>query len=281
LLFDDLLFPRIMRLRSVLAVFLSLLGAGVSQAADGFAQAWRWVAEQRYAEARAAFEPAVTAGGAGAREARLGLAVALLGVQPKTQGNVSRAREVLAPLAGEESADEWALQARYFLGRIAELHEREPDLALARRFYRGLFEEHPGAPIAQAAAVKYVLLALNAVEPPATKRATIARMETLSALFVEPSARRDYHVVMAYGYLRHAPEELASARRHALAAEAAGFTDAERRRSNLLRIAELSRALDDTATARAYYEQFLAEAARDTRALLVRERLAALPPSAP
>lgn len=270
-----------MRLPSVFAVFLCLFAAGVTRGSEDLTQAWRWVSEQRNAEARAAFEPAVAAGGAGAHEARLGLAVALLGVQPKTQGNVSRAREVLAPLAGEEPADGWALQARYFLGRIAELHEREPDLDLARRYYRGLFEEHPGAPIAQAAAVKYVMLALHAVEPPGTKQATIAQMETLSGLFAEPSARRDYHVVMAYGYLRHAPERLEDARRHALAAEAAGFTDAERRRSNLLRIAELSRTLDDTATARSYYEQFLAEAARDTRALLVRERLAALPPSAP
>lgn len=270
-----------MRLRSALAVFLSLLGVGVSQAEEGLAQAWRWVAEQRYAEARAAFEPVLAAGGAGAREARLGLAVALLGVQPKTQANVNRAREVLGPLANGDPADGWALQARYFLGRIAELHEREPDLDLARRFYRGLFEEHPRAPIAQAAAVKYVLLALNAVEPPETKRATIARMEALSGVFAEPAARRDFHVAMTYGYLRHAPEELASARRHALAADAAGFMDAERRRSNLLRIAELSRALDDPATARSYYERFLAEAARDTRALLVRERLAALPPLAP
>ncbi len=270
-----------MRLRTALVAFLCLLGAGTSRGAEELAQAWRWVAEQRYAEARAVFEPAVSAGGAGAREARLGLAVALLGVQPKTQGNVNRAREVLGPLASSQPADAWALQGRYFLGRIAELHEREPNVVLARRIYRGLFEEHPQAPIAQAAAVKYVLLALNAVEPPEAKQATLARMESLSGLFAEAFARRDYHVVMAYGYLRHAPERLGDARRHALAAEAAGFTDAERRRSNLLRIAELSRALDDPATARSYYEQFLAGAARDTRALLVRERLAALPPVAP
>jgi tetratricopeptide (TPR) repeat protein len=259
--------------RLVATLVLFLVCRGMAHGEDRFAEAWRAIAGQRYGEARETFAAGVEAPGAQGREARLGLAVALLGSQPKTQGNVSRARETLEPLATAEPVDEWVLQARYFLGRIAELHEREPDLRLARRYYRQLFEQNPSAPIAQAAAVKYALLALNAVEDADAKRATLAQLETLGDLLSHAPARRDYHVAMAYGYLRHAPEEREAARRHALAGDEAGYSDAERRRSNLLRIAELSRALGDTPMARDYYARFLAEAERDARALLVRERL--------
>lgn len=271
-----LVFLSLMRLRLVLGFVAGVLGVGVSRAEVSLAEGWRQVAEQRYAEARELFAPRAVAGGAEEREARLGLAVALLGQQPKTQGNVNLARETLTPLAEADRVDDWVLQARYFLGRIAELHEREPDLALARRHYRRLFEGHPEAAISQAAAVKYVLIALNAVETPAEKRATLAALEELSGLFTDAAARRDYHALMTSGYLRHAPDERRAARRHAQAADAAGFTDDERRRSNLLRIAELSRALGDQPTARHYYQRFLVEAQRDIRARLVEERLAEL-----
>ncbi len=252
-------------------------GAAEPEVAAGANPAWGWIVEQRHAEARDAFTAQIAAGGEAAREGRLGLAVALLGLQPKTQGNVNRARELLTPLAESAPVDDLALQARYFLARIAALHDREADLDLARRHYRSLFAEHPQAPLAQIAAVKYVLLAVNAVVDASAMRNALAELEALAPLFTYAPARRDYHALMATAYLRHAPDELATARAHSLAAEEAGYADAERRVSNLLRIAELSRALGDSATARIYYERFLAAASRDTRVLLVRERLAALP----
>jgi len=262
-------------------ILASFAGPGGVAAEPGVAAgvnpAWTWIVEQRHAEARDAFTAQINAGGEAAREGRLGLAVALLGLQPKSQGNVNRARELLTPLAESGTVDDLTLQARYFLARIAQLHDREPDLDLARRHYRHLFTEHPQAPLAQVAAVKYVLLSVNAVVEASVMRNALAELESLAPLFTYAPARRDYHALMAIAYLRHAPDELVAARAHSLAAEEAGYADAERRVSNLLRIAELSRVLGDAATARLYYERFLASASRDTRVLLVRERLAALP----
>lgn len=269
-------------MRFLIALFVCFL-PGVAVRAEimpaaSLADAWIWLTEQRHAEAREAFAARVNAGGADAREARLGLAVALLGVQPRTQGNVTAARDLLTPLAESSEADGWSRQARYFLGRIAQLHEREPDPALAQRHYQQLFDEHPAEPLAQVAAVKIVLLAANAVTSPEEKRAALAHLESWGGRLNYPPAQRDFHAVMTQAYLRHAPEDLASARRHALASHELGYADKVRHVSNLLRIAELSRALGDSAMARIFYERFLAEATRDSRVLLVRERLAALPP---
>ncbi len=270
-----------MRLVPIL-LLTSMLPCAVLRGADpvagaDLAEAWTGLTEQRHAEAREVFARRLAAGGAEAREARLGLALALLGLQPRTQGNVSAARELLTPLADAAEPDGWSRQARYFLGRIAELHEREPDLALARRHYQRLFDEHPDDPLAQVAAVKIVLLSANAVTPPDAKRVALQNYEAWAERLTYAAARRDFHAVMTQAYLRHVPDDLGAARRHALAAHALGFTDPVRRLSNILRIAELSRVLGDVAQARSFYEQFLAEAGRDGRVLLVRERLAALP----
>ena len=95
---------------------LSLLNAGEAQ--------------QRFAAAALA-DPA-------SREARLGLALALLQLRSRTPGNIAAAGQLLETLRAESAGDDAGIAAAYYLARIQQLHGFTPDRAAATTGYRAL-----------------------------------------------------------------------------------------------------------------------------------------------
>lgn len=274
-------FPRwVQSLLPVGAVLAWTLTVAAAPADMTPADAWRELAAGNVREARALFLQARTRHPAALRETQMGEAVALLNVQPVTARNRDAARQLCAEVAAASPADAWNVYARYLLGRIAEVHSNPSDLPGAAAHYEWVFTHHPDSEWGQLALVKFAIVQLQA---PVAADETARRYHQLVGLeprLVEPSARRDFHLVLAAACFQH-PFGRDAALRHLLAAEAAGVKQPIRAATVLIQIAELSRELGHLPQARAYYERFLSEAGEgDTRALLVKERLASWPAEA-
>ena len=104
-------------------------------------------------------------------DALFGLAVNLLNRQPKTAGNIERSRRILQEIQYREATSDLGIAARYFLGRIAQLHLQKPDIHLAIKHFRFLVENHPEHFWGQVAATKYGFLRLYRVMPKEERRA--------------------------------------------------------------------------------------------------------------
>lgn len=244
-------------------------------ATDPGAEAWRALRERRHAEAGPAFEAALEQGPASS-VLELGRAVALLNRQPRLRENVAAADRLLAGLAREPG--EVGLQARYLRARLAEVHLFEPDLPLAARRYADLIADAPAHPFAQAAVPKLVRLRVYLLGDDPV--AALAAAESWAPALTEPSARRDYHLVMARSHLffKTDPER---ALEHLIAARAAGQLIPAQAAATLVGIAELARELGRVELARDAYGEFLRTHRRDHRVYMIRQRLAELDPAAP
>jgi len=241
------------------------------------AAAWRELAAGNFREARATFVQVRAKQPAAIRETQMGEAVALLNLQPVTATNREAARRLCAEVASANPENVWTLQARYFLGRIAELHTTPADLSGAAAHYEWLFTRHPDSEWGQVALVKFAIVQLQEPVAPDETHRRYRRLVALESTLAEASARRDFHLVLGAACLQH-EFGLEEALRHLLTADAAGVRQPIRAATVLIQIAELSRKLGRLAQARTYYERFLATAGDgDTRSLLVRERLAAWP----
>jgi len=261
-----------------------LIGAVLARAAtveagstSTTAAAWRELAAGNSREARASFLKVRASQPTAIRETQIGEAVALLNLQPVTATNREAARRLCAEVATANPEDAWTLKARYFLGRISELHTTPTDLAGAATHYEWLFTHHPASEWGQLALVKFAIVQLQEPVAPDETHRRYHRLVTLEPKLAEASARRDFHLVLGATCLQH-DLGLEEALRHLLAAEAAGVRQPIRAATVLIQIAELSRKLGRLVQARTYYERFLAVAGDgDTRSFLVRERLAAWP----
>lgn len=236
------------------------------------ARAWRAAAESLFPEAQQDFDALDGA------EAELGEALLLLVRQPKTVANVDLAVSRLLILAEREPADEIACIARYYLGRIEQVHRAAPSPDAARGHYRRLIADAPGSFFAACATVKLALIDLYEIVPPEEHRSRFDGYRSLAASLVDPSARRDLSLLLAdvalqFGYGEDtALEEL-------LQADRAGITRPLEQANVWVRIAELARLTGRHEVARDHYRRFLDTFRRDSRRTLVEERLASLPSS--
>ena len=225
------------------------------------------------------------------RTDRLGAAVVLLNVQPRTAGNLTAARTALEGLVAENASDEAGLNARFFLGRIASLHQTPSDLATARRYFDALIAQNPAHPLAQQAVVKLALLDFYPAngKPPAS--ALYTRYATHADALTDASARRDLHLLLARAclfYQASQPASVASfspaeyALTHYQAALATGALSFRVRGETLVAIGELAHALGRDAVAAEAWRAFLSAYSRDIRAGTITAHLAALSdPAAP
>jgi len=231
---------------------------------------WQDLREWRFSEAARAFarapnEPA----------SRLGHAVALLNVQPRTVEGLERAERELVALAEVDSVDvELSVAARYLLARIAEVHAIKPDPRRAVELYGALFAAHPQHPLAQSAVAKLATLRLYRLgsEP----LSTLAALEALGQQLTDVGARRDFHLVMGRSYLFFGGDQH-RALEHLEAALAAGVATPTMRADLLVQIGALARDLNQSTTARRVWNEFLKTSLRDPREDLVRRHLEALP----
>lgn len=210
------------------------------------------------------------------RETRFGEAVTLINVQPKTDGNLDRAAALLTAIMEEDSSDSLGVSARYYLARIAQIHRANPDNATALRLYRELSEISSPHPLAQRAVVQLALMEL--FEPrlaPAEVRARFDRLAARGATLTEPSAVRDFNLVMGDAALRFNLGD-GTALDHLLAADRSGIARATSQRDTWIRIAELGRRTGRNDVAITYYQRFLEKFLRDSRRRMVTERLTPL-----
>ena len=254
-------------------VLLGFVLATVSAVASPPAGGWQALANYRAADALKIFDGVRTAADpALEREARFGRGVALLDLQPVTGGQLDEARRIFSELA-DTGADDPAQGARFFLGRIAQHHQPQPDAAEAARQFRRLISEHEDSRWAQAALSRLALLQIYELEPAVTPAARLTEAGKLLAHARTPSAESELHYTIANAiFFYRLPA--AGALPHLLAAERLGQLDWPTRVEVLVQIAELSRLAGDRAQAAKFYRTFLTENPRDLRVYIIREHLA-------
>jgi tetratricopeptide (TPR) repeat protein len=251
-----------------------MLAATAAGGAD-LTAGWQALTNYRSEEALKIFDRSLNAPDpAEARAARFGRAVALLDRQPVSAGQIDEARGIFRALAGS-GVDDPAQGARFFLGRIAQHHQQQPDGAEAARQYRQLIAEHENSIWAQTALSRLALLQIYELDPQLPPAARIARAEKLLAYARTPSAESEIHLVVANAmFFYRLPA--AGALPHLLAVERLGRVEWTVRSEVLVQIAELSRLAGEKAQAVRYYRMFLKENPRDPRGYIIRERIAGL-----
>lgn len=246
---------------------LLLFAAAALHAADS---PWDELRQLHFNDARTAFAASADSD----PWAVFGEALAHLNAQPKTRGHIEEARRLFTTLADSADTD-LSIRARYFLGRIAQVHAYEPDPAAADRIYTDLLAAHPTHPFAQLAASKLALLRLydpHATTPVATR---FAELERYGAALTDKSARRDFHYVMGVAALFFKlPDERALD--HLLASADAGMINDQNRANVYIRIAEIARRLGQRDVALRHYRLFLEAAPREVRTRYAAERVAEL-----
>ncbi|MBS0664139.1 MAG: tetratricopeptide repeat protein [Verrucomicrobia bacterium] len=262
----------------LLAVLLALAGPAAGRGAD-LTAGWEALTNYQAGEALRIFAAGeASTNPATVREARFGRGVALLTRQPVTAGQIDEARGLFRALA-ESGADDFALGARFYLGRIAQHHQETPDPDEAARQFRLLLNEHPDSVWSQSALSRLALLQLYALDPGFTPDQRIAAAKKLLALARVPAAEGEVHIAIAEAiFYYRLPGERALP--HLLAAERLGGYDRVGRADILLQIAELSRLAGLRAQAAKFYHLFLKENPRDSANYNARMHLAEVEPPA-
>jgi hypothetical protein len=257
-----------MRVLPAITVFLACAAPGAA-AAPAVADGWALLGRLKATDAERVFAAAPPS-----REASFGRAVSLLVRQPASETQVDEARGILSSLTAG-GADDNALGALYFLGRIAEYYQARPDPAEAARRFRELVDAGAGSAWAQTALTRLAVLEIYAVGLDRGPPGRIAAAERLLGLARDPAARADMEVVIADAVFFY-KLPAASALPHLVAAERAGALDGPARADVLVQIGVVSELCGDSARARASYGTFLAAFPSDHRQYAVRLRLAAL-----
>ena len=210
------------------------------------------------------------------REARLGEAVTLLNLQPKTARNIERAALLLDEVAGADSGDELGISARYLRARLEEVHRPEAQPAEAARRYQEIIRTGGAHPLAQQAAVRLSLLQLYPLDETNTPSERVASAEALGAGLGDPAAIRDHAMLVGQACLYY-QLPLAQARRHLERALAAGILNPSIRADLLVTLGEIARELGDAPSAEQSYRAYLRENPQGDRTSAVKRRLAELP----
>ncbi len=264
---------RLLLLFSALSLWSAAPGAAPGPAAaEDLRAAWQKVALNLFADAHREFLALP------GDEARLGVALTRLQLQPRTTANLEASVADLRALASAKDPD-LAPIALYHLARIEHAHRLRSDPPAALAAYAELRRSFPGHPLADEALVRMAMIEVYEPAPPEHQAATLARYAALAPELASADARRDLHLLLADAALRLTRDESA-ALAHYLAAEQAGIQLAAIRTTVLVSIGELAARLGRPELARRAFDDYLAFAPRDNRRTLVLERLAALPPAA-
>jgi tetratricopeptide (TPR) repeat protein len=232
---------------------------------------WQALTLYRFPEARRAF----TAAGP-EREQRFGLALAWINLQPKTDDNLARADALLQGIVAESSAtDELAHAARFYCGRIQQVHLRKPDTTAAQKLFRALMDEHPGSFWGQLAGIKWLTLEMYTTGTAATLPARLEQLEHLASFFTLPQLAKDYHNIMANAYEALAISDQ-RAFNHLAECWRLGVTRGVDQADFLARLGTLAERLGRHEDARRYFGEFLERFVRDERRYMIEQRMAHL-----
>lgn len=261
--------------RTFSLLLLGVLSCHTSRAANeneielSWHQASRYLFQDAYESFR---ELAKTSKDASLRNVRLGEALTLLNVQPKTRGNIQESADLLSALVKENAGDEVGITAKYYLGRIEQVHRFEPDHKLASEQYRQLFDMFPQHRMAQLAFVKWGMLQIYSKISTEELQQRIETLESMSGILTDKPTLREYHMLIADAYARLLTNGEA-ALNHLIAAEALGFSSQRIEANTLVRIGETALQLGKPEIALPYYRKFVAQFPRDNRNYTVRQRI--------
>ncbi|MEZ5275795.1 MAG: tetratricopeptide repeat protein [Opitutaceae bacterium] len=239
---------------------------------ESLVSAWRDAVLLLYADAHQVFRTEVGVDPALRRERLVGEALTLLNLQPRTEANVSRARSILDGLQKDEAADEIGILSRYYLGRIAQIHNLTPDPEAAIRIFRNLLDDHPDHLFGQFAGVKWALVYLGTAPTPEIRLTRLTEIEGIVPLITLPGPAKDLHLFLADGSERYAGD-LEQSLRHLIAAGDLGISKRNLRGDVFVRIGEIALALGQTEIALDYFQRFLAEFPRDLRTYTITRKV--------
>lgn len=259
--------------RLLTCLVAGLLAAGAARAAEktlppSLADTWQTLSIGFYSDAIDQF----TATGS-SREAQLGLAIAQLNRPPVTPSSLEEAQRQLTQLA--TGADTTSHAARYFLGRLLQIHPMAPDPAAAAHEYERLLATGADDTWTRLALVKLAILRLTVLHAPGAVPVQLAAVEPLLTRTADPGTLHDLHLVLAEARLNHGIYDAVTLG-HLRAALATTRESDTMRADLLIQVARLASLLGDRATAKEHYEQFLHDYPKERRAFTVGEALAHL-----
>ena len=256
-----------------LIFLMPLQVAGESPEDSLESRAWTLASRYRFNEARREFRQLERSDDERvSRRARYGHALALLNVIPKTVGNIEKAEELFRAFAEGPESDSITVRSIYHLGRIKELHQREPDWEAAAQFYWRMIREWPEDLFTQLAIVKLATIRIYEPTSREEKLRRYGELESLEWLLTLPAARRDYHYVMGVASLSLEISK-EQALRHLLACVDAGIKSPRIRINTYCRIGVTAKQLGKFDLARKYFLKFLEDAPRDLRSRMIRDHL--------
>lgn len=240
-----------------------------------FQEAWNDAASLRATDANRLFEGLQAKKELPARDVVFGVALTLLDVQPKTDQNIARAADLFAQVAKENPDDEIGQEARFFLARVAQTHQRPADLAKAEQLYRALFHDHPESVTGQLALEKAALVCLYANTAPADIPARYAEFEKLGAGLAnpDPTAAVAFHLALGLAAIEFglSPEKAFD---HLAAAEKLGVPGAAAHATNLVRLGRLAQKMGRKDAELLYWGGFIRDFPHDVRNYVIRQELA-------
>lgn len=207
------------------------------------------------------------------REAQLGLAIAQLNRPPVTPSSLAEAQRQLTLLASGDDA--FGHAARYFLGRLQQIHPMTPDPTAAAREYERLVATGADDTWCRLALVKLAILRLSVLPAAGTLAVQLAAVEPLLARTADPATQHDLHLVIAEARLNHEIYDAITLGH--LQAALATTREADTMRADILiQVARVATLLGDQATAKAHYERFLHDYPKERRFFTVSTALAHL-----
>ena len=239
--------------------------------------AWKKTGDFLYHEAADEFGDLLDEHRGNVIQLKFGLALNLINKQPKTQANLERARGLFSEVYSSEGMDGLGVAARYYVGRIWEVHQLDADLAEAERIYGEIIAAHPHHFYAQLAATRYALIRFYTVASREERMERFEELEPLAENLVRPGIRSQFHNLMGDLATRY-ELPLEKALYHYREAVAAGIQNFRIRRDVLVSVGEIARELGEVSIAVEFFERFLREFPRDKRNILIRERLTLLRP---
>ncbi len=210
-----------------------------------------------------------------ARANLLGEGVTLLTIQPRTQGNISRAQSIFEELIAGNPKDTIGLAARMHLARLFEFHVSPQDPQKAKEIYEPLLEDGIGDPLAELAASRLALIELYAADSPGEMNAIAQKLAVHGANLQTSIGRREFYSNLGLTLLQlRGDNKLAMD--YLIAAEAEGLPMQQLDAPLLISIGALAEELGDVETARKYYSLFVSRYKRDARRYSVLEKLESL-----
>jgi hypothetical protein len=256
--------------RTLLCLAAGLWAALPARASDAeyrptLADAWQTLSVGLYADAFGQF----SAVGNG-REAQLGLALTQLNRSPVTPTSLDEAQLALAALAAGDDTTGHA--ARYFLGRMQQMHPVHPDARAALVEYERLVATGADDPWCRLALVKLAILRLTVLPGPGPVAAQLAAVEPLLAHTTDVATQHDLHIVISEVRMNHRIYD-ATTLGHLQAALATTRVGDVSRPEMLIQVARVATLLGQREVAREHYEKYLHDYPHERRAFTVSEAL--------